>query len=454
MEKDIDIYEIPVHLSFDWVLMAPSMDIKKFARVVKDLVKLEDFQQEIVIDYLISTFIHCIMMIDGFDDLIDFKRYLNVVNVSKISKDTLDSQIFCKVVELLAGLPNKYEVFVSPFEFKRVLEYLEILGKFGYDINNDSEIFVLGFLKFIEKTDWDKNEIFEVLDSIMILPMSNNTRVNVIHKLSKFKYFHELDQINQNNIISQISFDSITIAKSLINKNNKQVLSLKFSTSNIKNDCLILSKEKELLEKLEKINKQYTCFPEIYNIQFIDNNLIVMQEYLPKSLTDLIGLKVETDFIVSALSYIVKSYLHALNTGVVHGSLTPEHICFNDFEEIDRSFPICKINYSSANISRMTFSINRYSAPELKAKKQLLLNKDQEKADAYSVGIILLQLLTQYKPENENNTKDILSHIKMIKNPIFLKQILLGMLKTDPEERFDFVSIQSFIPGGPTDIID
>ena len=23
---------------------------------------------------------------------------------------------------------------------------------------------------------------------------------------------------------------------------------------------------------------------------------------------------------------------------------------FNDFEEIDRSFPICKINYSSANI--------------------------------------------------------------------------------------------------------
>ena len=454
MEKNFDTPEIPVQLRFDWVLMDPCMTVKKFARVVKDLSKLKDFQQEMVVDYLLSPFIYCIMMIDELDDLLDFKRYLSVVNVSKRSKDVLDAQIFCKVIELLAGLPNQYEHFVSPFEFKRILGYFELLGKYEYDLNNDSEIFVLEFLKFTEKTNCDKTEIFEILNSIMILPMSNNTRVDVIQKLDKFKPLYELDQINKNQIISIISLETINITKSLCIVNNNPALTIKFSTSSIQKDCLIFSKEKELLEKLEMINKQYTIFPELYNILFIDNNLIVVQEHLPNTFMNFIGSQVEPDFIVSALGNIVKSYLHALNVGVIHGSLTPEHLCFDDIKEIGTEFPICKINYAAANIFRMTFSFNHYSAPELKVKKRLLSITDQEKADVYSLGIILLQLLTQYKPEDENKSKDILLHLNMITNSDLLKRILVGMLKADPEERFDFRIIQSFIPSNPTDIVD
>jgi serine/threonine protein kinase len=217
-----------------------------------------------------------------------------------------------------------------------------------------------------------------------------------------------------NNIIGKGSFSNVYLGKNIINNEQVAIKSIQLSKC-IKN--YDINNEIDILKKLNHIN--------IVNLQdsiHKKNNLYIILEYCP--LGDLHSFFkddcVKEEYVKHYAKQIVDgmAYLNSMN--IMHRDIKPQNILLKDIYSIKLTdFGFAKY-YKNIDLSSTLCGSPIYMAPEI-----MRLHKYDYKADIWSIGVVIYELLYNEFPYNANNQFELMNVIKQ-NNFKFLDKIVIS----------------------------
>jgi hypothetical protein len=435
-------------LEFAWVFESFELEYSQIQALFEQIMKLEPLEQKDVIDQIWTVLVYNLMNFKSTEKIFAFHQQMKSLNCSEDTKKKVNIEIQSKVEEILAKIPEKIQRFQSLEDFQNTLKELRIIENFGFDVNFFVEIFALKLFKFVENVESSKIKIFKIFKNILEFDVLSETRIEVFKALSRFGEKEHDKVVSIGQVLSEKKFQSIQVFlhDGLMDQNRK-VMIWRYLYSMDDQDLKAISREIENLEKIEKINKKNPLFVDNLWIYYNTQEVVVVQEFLPFTLKDFIEQSDDPELIISCIPGLIESYLYALNYGITHGSITPESIFYNSKANHQTEEFQLKINFVGSVLFRTKGVFNSYSAPEICNNENLLSDVDFEKLDVYSLGLVLLNCLTLFRNQNIRDIGEINKYITQIPGPEWVQDIVSSMLKLNPEDRADFKTLQSKIPG-------
>ena len=245
-------------------------------------------------------------------------------------------------------------------------------------------------------------------------------------------------------VIGRGAYATVKICKNKITQEKfaMKIYEKKILSDNIKKKCI--AREIEILKKLNHPN-----IVKLYDTIISDKNILLIQELVNGiSLRDFYNKEIRNQKNISEnkfkiLTLIFKQifsafdYIHKKN--IIHRDIKLENILLtknNEIKIIDFGFGL----YNPRNYLQKFFcGTPNYMAPEIIMKKEY----DGQKADMWSLGILLYKLFCADFPFKGRDEKDLYRHIikgkYKIKEyvPDFIKVIIDKILKPKPHQRIN-----------------
>ena len=292
---------------------------------------------------------------------------------------------------------------------------------------NDEEIIA----EEVEDTDLNKENI-EILeeDSVKIVK-KESIRENLLEHYILGK------------TIGQGSFGKVKIGIHKLTKEKVAVKVLeksKFDDDDIKN----LKKEIGIIKRIRHKN-----INQFYEMIDTENKMFLIMDLAENGdFFDLISQKIRFNDEREACKYfhqiiIALEYLHSLN--IVHRDIKPENMLIDSKYEIKLTDFGLSSTYKDDQLLSTPCGTPNYAAPELIKGEQY----HGMFSDIWSAGVVLYSMLCGYLPFGDSNENLLQNHIIKCdyEIPSFVsedaKELIQGILKLDPLERFDFDLIKS-----------
>ncbi len=183
-----------------------------------------------------------------------------------------------------------------------------------------------------------------------------------------------------------------------------------------KQEIAMLKDEAKLLAALNHPN-----IVRFYNIDFIENKLVLVMEYIEgKTLRDIITERgIDINDAIDITSQILDGLIYAHKNNVLHRDLKPENILTMEDSEKQvvkvTDFGLARF-IKSGSISASTAGTPIYMAPEVWS------GNFNEKSDIWSIGVILYELLTGVPPFLADNLNTLREKVE--KNTFLVPTVL------------------------------
>lgn len=322
-------------------------------------------------------------------------------------------------------------------------EILDLLAQF--DIDNKI---------FNEKLAYIKSKVDDLVTE-------NNNKQGLIRAKDKIELVYIKENIYLNNsqclMIEENRFFRMELYKAQYNL--CPVYVKKYMPLDLDGDVSVIYNEVKCYQLLSsRINKDF-CFLKFYGIFYGDGCIFLVMEYQEHNLMNYITMmkmdnnRVDEDLYLAIALKLLSSFAEMNAIGINHGNITPYNMlideCLN-IKIVDLSCSVIKIEKylcSSNNGYYVLQDMNGYMAPELRNKiinSQIL---SLEKADVFSVGMILFQLYTLKNTGNLNQAQTNLFLIQEVNDipDLRIRKLLLNMLNADPEKRENFRNLLTYI---------
>lgn len=193
---------------------------------------------------------------------------------------------------------------------------------------------------------------------------------------------------------------------------------------------------------------------KVYDYGEFDGSPYIVMEYLPGgTLREQLGTPMPVADALELILPVAKALEHAHSRGILHRDVKPANILINEnHEPVLTDFGIAKLldfeEGSTLTGSGMGIGTPAYMAPEQGLGKEV-----DARADQYSLGVVLYELLTGSKPYTAETpmalvlkqmTDPLPRPSKIIRNfPVEIERVLVKALSKDAEKRF--ADMTSFI---------
>ena len=331
-------------------------------------------------------------------------------------------------------------------------------------------------------------------------PLQRSRTISNSFEISQFQ-IHNYSPISKGEIISELiskepeqiqfrleDFDVETntparngafgIVKKVINKISKQIYAMKTLTQ--LSDNLTIEREIGVWEKLRKLKQKPLAIPIFYgylkqNQMFSAVSYHLFFDYFPKSLKNVIedikAKKNETPFPFHQLLIFTERLINGLaflqTLKICHCDLKPDNLLLdnelNNIYIIDLS-ESKEILYSCPEETKKEMTVAgslKYFSPELNQAYEIgksTENFNPFKSDVFSLGLILLELVTLDIPQKSQDTEIYEKNIegflkkfkkaykntiqeKEMKDLLSLIEIITISLKVIPKDRMDFIGL-------------
>ena len=299
--------------------------------------------------------------------------------------------------------------------------------------------------KLIKANSFQRNKIKEEIKDLnkkirtfSSSPFTINTTINNRNKDNKISHY-EIGKV-----IGKGAYATVKICKNKITQEKfaMKIYEKKILNDNIKKKCIL--REIEILKKLNHPN-----IVKLYDTIISDKNILLIQELVNGiSLRDFYNKEIRNQRNISEKKYKILTilfkqifsafdYIHKKN--IFHRDIKLENILLTknyEIKIIDFGFGL----YNPRNYLQKFFcGTPNYMAPEIIMKKDY----DGQKADMWSLGILLYKLFCADFPFKGKDEKDLYRHIikgkYKIKEyvPNFIKIIIDKILRPKPYQRIN-----------------
>ena len=299
--------------------------------------------------------------------------------------------------------------------------------------------------KLIKANSFQRNKIKEEIKDLnkkirtfSSSPFTINTTINNRNKDNKISHY-EIGKL-----IGKGAYATVKICKNKITQEKfaMKIYEKKILNDNIKKKCIL--REIEILKKLNHPN-----IVKLYDTIISDKNILLIQELVNGiSLRDFYNKEIRNQKNISEKKYNILTlifkqifsafdYIHKKN--IFHRDIKLENILLTknyEIKIIDFGFGL----YNPRNYLQKFFcGTPNYMAPEIIMKKEY----DCQKADMWSLGILLYKLFCADFPFKGKDEKDLYRHIikgkYKIKEyvPDFIKIIIDKILRPKPYQRIN-----------------
>ena len=239
-------------------------------------------------------------------------------------------------------------------------------------------------------------------------------------------------------------------------------------------DLYPIKKEIEILTLLSNQAENDNCFIKFYGYSEDKNSISLFMEGFSYNLRDFIiwryiTFKTGTVFFEKWIILLIQSFAELTTLGIYHRDIKPHNIVVNvdDLEDakikiIDFSISQLSDHLEITSSPTGSFPIQGtkgYMAPELEAMlAQGLIrgNFNIEKADVFSLGLTILQMITcrDLTALNiESNNPTLIKIVEEADANDWVKMLIKGMLKPKSEDRLSFNECLAFLPRSFTPIL-
>ena len=299
--------------------------------------------------------------------------------------------------------------------------------------------------KLIKANSFQRNKIKEEIKDLnkkirtfSSSPFTINTTINNRNKDNKISHY-EIGKV-----IGKGAYATVKICKNKITQEKfaMKIYEKKILNDNIKKKCIL--REIEILKKLNHPN-----IVKLYDTIISDKNILLIQELVNGiSLRDFYNKEIRNQKNISEKKYKILTiifkqifsafdYIHKKN--IFHRDIKLENILLTknyEIKIIDFGFGL----YNPRNYLQKFFcGTPNYMAPEIIMKKEY----DCQKADMWSLGILLYKLFCADFPFKGKDEKDLYRHIikgkYKIKEyvPVLIKIIIDKILRPKPYQRIN-----------------
>ena len=283
--------------------------------------------------------------------------------------------------------------------------------------------------KLIKANSFQRNKIKEEIKDLnkkirtfSSSPFTINTTINNRNKDNKISHY-EIGKV-----IGKGAYASVKICKNKITQEKfaMKIYEKKILNDNIKKKCIL--REIEILKKLNHPN-----IVKLYDTIISDKNILLIQELVNGiSLRDFYNKEIRNQKNISEKKYKILTlifkqifsafdYIHKKN--IFHRDIKLENILLTknyEIKIIDFGFGL----YNPRNYLQKFFcGTPNYMAPEIIMKKEY----DGQKADMWSLGILLYKLFCADFPFKGKDEKDLYRHI--IKGKYKIKEYVPDLIK-------------------------
>ena len=283
--------------------------------------------------------------------------------------------------------------------------------------------------KLIKANSFQRNKIKEEIKDLnkkirtfSSSPFTINTTINNRNKDNKISHY-EIGKV-----IGKGAYASVKICKNKITQEKfaMKIYEKKILNDNIKKKCIL--REIEILKKLNHPN-----IVKLYDTIISDKNILLIQELVNGiSLRDFYNKEIRNQRNISEKKYKILTiifkqifsafdYIHKKN--IFHRDIKLENILLTknyEIKIIDFGFGL----YNPRNYLQKFFcGTPNYMAPEIIMKKEY----DGQKADMWSLGILLYKLFCADFPFKGKDEKDLYRHI--IKGKYKIKEYVPDLIK-------------------------
>ncbi len=252
-------------------------------------------------------------------------------------------------------------------------------------------------------------------------------------------------------------------------------VAIKYLPGDLLEDPLIVRRMQGILKSWRNMEENNSFIVRVYEDCFFEDSFFYAMEYMERNLASVIKTwaPAPTEIVTGIAVQICDAlaYYYRYNGGIAHGALKPENILFSINDELKISgfdfFWVLegKKVFSTKEVKKHAFLARNlsYSAPERLKEKSFFhnirpgrFNNDQniemafegidQRADFYSLGVILFELATGFLPFDIQSRKSLFSFQKAKTrfishfNKTFLHPELTKIIKTlmarDPAGRF------------------
>ena len=219
-------------------------------------------------------------------------------------------------------------------------------------------------------------------------------------------------------------------------------------------DISKINNEIDIYQKLSERARPDNCFLQYFGSCLEPNKISIVLEWYDNNLMEIINKRKEKNSKINELTFLeialklVRSFGIMAGINIFHNDIKPHNIMAieDDWSMKIIDFDAALVKKSQDGTSyRGIQGTEGYNSPE-KDKAKSKSDYDQEKADVYSLGLVLFQFLTYENVKNITN-QEIL---KIIDNKISgfsqdTKDFLKKLLKNDPGERPNFNASLEFL---------
>ncbi|OMJ74752.1 hypothetical protein SteCoe_26264 [Stentor coeruleus] len=352
-----------------------------------------------------------------------------------------DIQEAHKILYLLSDLKAKDNIFADELiEIKNLcLEIEAPIQELSLSIKNDIN-FIEPHTNFLNTSQIQDEPIYEINPS-------------TVKKIEPYFYF------------TTTEFFNVYVYKGILNDNIEIAIKV-YEAIHPQADWDLICKEIRIYQKLSSFASDQNCFV-IYHGTYKENNSTnLIMEYLPYSLMYNISYLKTQNYIIeeqllSMIFYkILVSFSIMKEIGIFHNDVEPENFL------VDHYWNVKIIDFSASLVRNKDFDslcekvyfikgTKGYLSPEIeeaRAKKRETAKYNPEKSDVFSLGLVLLQILTYQDVKGFNKEKkynELLALIDTINIP-WAKVLVKKMLYIKAVKRFKFNKLLKLVPASDT----